>query len=537
MPYRVLVSETLAPEGLAILRAEPEIEVVERPPLKGPELAKEIGDYDALIVRSGAKVTAEAIAAATRLKVIGRAGIGVDNIDVPAATRRGIVVMNTPGGNNVTTAEHAISLLLACARFIPQANASLRAGKWERSKFTGTEVTGKTLGVVGLGNIGRIVADRALGLQMKVVAYDPFVTAETKPMEVELVSLEELFVRSDFVSVHVPLTNETRNLIDAAAIAKMKQGVRIINCARGGIVDEQAVADAIKSGHVAGAAFDVFSQEPPSEDNPLIGLPQVVATPHLGASTGEAQTNVAIAIAEQVSAFLLRGAITAAVNMPAMTPEQREHLGPFLVLGEKLGSLVAQLGTKGDGAQGGAPVEVAIEYRGDVADYGTKTVTAAILRGLLVPILGGDLNYVSAPVVARERGIDVRETVSTQPSDFRNRVALKVRFASGLTHEVAGAVFGRSTMRLVKLNDFFLEAVPEGHILMLHNRDVPGVVGRVGTLLGQHGVNIAGLELGREKIGGRAVSLFHIDDPVPEPVLAELRKAPEIISAALIHLE
>ena len=536
MSYRVLVSETLAPEGLAILRAHPEIEVVERPPLKGPELAAEIGDYDALIVRSGAKVTAEAIAAATKLKVIGRAGIGVDNIDVPAATRRGIVVMNTPGGNNVTTAEHAISLLLACARFIPQANASLRAGKWERTKFTGSEVTAKTLGVVGLGNIGRIVADRALGLQMKVIAYDPFVTPETKPMQVELVTLDELFRRSDFVTVHVPLTNETRNLIDAAAIAKMKPGVRIVNCARGGIVDEQAVADAIASGHVAGAAFDVFAQEPPGENHPLIALPQVVATPHLGASTGEAQTNVAIAIAEQVSEFLLRGAITAAVNMPAVTPEQRELLGPFLRLGEKLGSLVAQLGATAT-PTGGAPVEVAIEYRGDVADYGTKTVTAAILRGLLVPMLGSDLNYVSAPVVARERGIDVRETLSTQPSDFRNRVAVKVLFASGATHEVAGAVFGRSTMRLVKLNDFFLEAVPDGHILMLHNRDVPGVVGRVGTLLGQHKVNIAGLELGREKIGGQAVSLFHVDDPVPEAVLAELRKAPEIISAALIHLE
>jgi D-3-phosphoglycerate dehydrogenase len=355
-------------------------------------------------------------------------------------------------------------------------------------------------------------------------------------MEVELVSLDELFARSDFVTVHVPLTAETRNLIDAAAIAKMKPGVRIVNCARGGIVDEQAVADAIKAGQVAGAAFDVFTKEPPGEDDPLIGLPQVVATPHLGASTGEAQTNVAVAIAEQVSAFLLRGAITAAVNMPAVTPEQREFLLPFLHLGEKLGSLVAQLGaTEAPGKA--APLEVAIEYRGDVAEYGTKTVSAAILRGLLVPMLGPELNYVSAPVVARERGIDVRETISTQPSDYRNRVAVKVRFSSGVTHEVAGAVFGRRTVRLVKLNDFFLEAVPEGYILMLLNRDVPGVVGGVGTLLGQHKVNIAGLELGREKVGGQAVSLFHVDDPVPEAVLAELRKAPDVISAALIHLE
>ncbi len=536
MSHRVLISEALAPEARQILAAVAGIEVDERGVLKVDELVPIIGDYDALIVRSGTKVTAEVIAAATRLKVVGRAGIGVDNIDVLAATRRGIVVMNTPGGNNVTTAEHAISLMLACARHIPQANASLRAGKWERSKFLGTEITGKTLGVVGLGNIGRIVADRALGLQMKVVAHDPFVTPESRPLEVELVSLDELLARSDFISVHVPLTPETRNAIDARALAKTKLGVRIINCARGGIVDEQALADAIRSGHVAGAALDVFAQEPPPPDHALIGLPQVVATPHLGASTGEAQVNVAVAIAEQVIAFLERGAITAAVNMPPLTPEQREVLGPFLVLGEKLGSLAAQLCTMDAPPGGGAPVEVAIEYRGDAAEHGTKTITAAIMRGLLVPMLGDELNYVSAPAIARERGIRVDETVSMQPGDYRNRIGVKVRFASGIAHEVAGAVFGHSTMRLIKLDHFFLEAVPEGYILMLYNRDVPGVVGKVGSLLGEHRVNIAGLELGRERIGGQAVSLFHVDDPVSAEVLAALRRVPEIISAALIRL-
>jgi D-3-phosphoglycerate dehydrogenase len=532
----VLVAETLANEGREILVREADIEIDERPALSAAELVREIGNYDALIMRSGTKVTADVIAAATRLKVIGRAGIGVDNIDVAAATRRGIVVMNTPGGNNVTTAEHTISLMLACARYIPQANASLRAGKWERSKFTGSEVTGKTLGVIGLGNIGRIVADRALGLQMKVIAFDPFVTADKKPMGVELASFDDVLARSDFVTLHVPLTSDTRNLIDAAAIARMKPGVRIINCARGGIVDEAALAEAVKSGHVAGAALDVFAEEPPPPGSELVALPQVVATPHLGAATGEAQTNVAIAIAEQVVAFLKRGAITSAVNMPAITPEQRELLGPFLILGEKLGSLACQLSNVDRRSGGGAPVSVAIEYRGDVAEYGTKTVTAAILRGLLVHILGDELNYVSAPVIARERGIDVSETISTHPADFRNRVGVRVSFSSGAKHEVAGAVFGRSTMRLVKLNDFFLEAVPDGYILMLYNRDVPGVVGKVGTLLGAHRVNIAGLELGRERIGGQAVSLFHVDDPVPESVLAELRKVPEIISAALIRL-
>ncbi|MBU6283094.1 phosphoglycerate dehydrogenase, partial [bacterium] len=308
MAHRVLVSEALAPEGTSILRAADGIEVDERGVLKKEEILPIIGDYDALIVRSGTKVTEEVIAAGKRLKVIGRAGIGVDNIDVPAATRRGIVVMNTPGGNNVTTAELAISMLLASARHIPQANASLRAGKWERSKFVGSEVMGKTLGVVGLGNIGRVVADRATGLHMKVVAYDPFVTEQTKPIAVDLVSLDELYARSDFITIHVPLLPETKNLIDAAALAKTKPGVRIVNCARGGIVDEKALADAIRAGHVAGAALDVFASEPPAADDPLVALPQVVATPHLGASTDEAQVNVAVAIAEQVVAFLSRGA-------------------------------------------------------------------------------------------------------------------------------------------------------------------------------------------------------------------------------------
>ena len=536
MAHRVLVSEALAPEGSAILRASPDVVVDERGILKKEELLPIIGDYDALIVRSGTKVTEEIIAAAKNLKVIGRAGIGVDNIDVPAATRRGIVVMNTPGGNNVTTAELAISMMLASARHIPQANAALRAGRWERSKFVGSEVMGKTLGVIGLGNIGRVVADRAMGLQMKVVAYDPFVTEQTKPLAVELVSLDELYARSDFITVHVPLLPETKNLIDAAALAKTKPGVRIVNCARGGIVDEQALADAIRSGHVAGAAIDVFAEEPPKADDPLIALPQVVATPHLGASTGEAQVNVAIAIAEQVVAFLTRGAITAAVNMPALTPEQRDVIGPFLVLGEKLGSLAGQLCGIDTPPCAGAPVEVAIEYSGEVVDHPTKAITAAILRGLLLPMLGADLNYVSAPVIARERGIHVTETTTMQPSDYRNRIAVKVRFSSGTTHEVAGAVFGRSTIRLVKLDGFSLEAVPDGYILALYNRDVPGVVGRVGTLLGRHHGNIAGLELGREKTGGQAVSLFHVDDPVPPEVLAELREAPEIISAALLRL-
>ena len=529
MAHRVLVSDKLAPEGLAILRAASDLEVDDRPGLAPAELLAVIADYDALVIRSGTRVTAEVIAAATRLRVIGRAGIGVDNVDVPAATRRGIVVMNTPGGNNVTTAEHALSLMLSLARFVPQADASLRSGQWERNKFTGTEITGKVLGVVGLGNIGRIVADRGAGLAMKVLAYDPFLTPGNAPPAVEIVSLDDLFARSDFVTVHVPLTAETRNLIDAAAMARMKKGVRIINCARGGIVDEQALAAALASGKVAGAAFDVFVEEPPPRDHPLLALPNVVVTPHLGASTGEAQTNVAVAIADQVAAFLSRGAVAAAVNMPPVTPEDREFLAPWLLLGEKLGSLMGQLG-------GGAPKSVEISYEGQVAERGMRTVTAAVLRGVLVPILGDEVNWVSAPVVARERGIEVRETTLGRPSGFRDSVMVHVGFADGSHRLAAGAVFGNGIARLVRLDGFHLEAAPEGYILLLENRDVPGVVGRVGTLLGKGQVNIAGLQLGREKVGGRALSLFQIDEPVPEAVLVELRQAPEILSARLLHL-
>jgi D-3-phosphoglycerate dehydrogenase len=533
MAYRVLVSDKLAPEGLEILAAQKGLAVDNRPGLPADQLLEVIADYDGLVIRSGTKVTAEVIEAATKLKVVGRAGIGVDNVDVPAASRRGIVVMNTPGGNNTTTAEHAISLLLASARHIPQAHASLTKGKWERSKFTGTEVFGKTLGVVGLGNIGRIVADRGVGLAMKVIAYDPFVTPEKAPLAAELVSLDELFARSDFVTVHVPLTNDTRGLIDREAIGKMKEGVRIINCARGGIVDEEALAEGIRAGKVAGAALDVFVTEPPPADHPLLQLPEVVVTPHLGASTGEAQVNVAVAIAEQVVAFLQRGAITAAINMPAVTPEQREVLAPYLDLGEKLGSLAAQLAAGEQGTRAGTPVKVGIEYQGDAVDLGTKTVTSAVLRGLLCPFLGDDLNYVSAPAVARERGIEVEETTSMKASDFRNRVSVKVEFAGGSKHDVAGAVFAGRFGRIVKIDDFFLEAEPEGTILMLHNRDVPGVVGKVGTLLGVNDVNIARLELGRK--GEHAVSLFHVDGEVPEVVLEQLRNAEEVTSATVIR--
>lgn len=529
MAHRVLISDSLSEQGLERLRACPEIEVDVRPGLKGEELLRAIPAYQGLIIRSGTKVTKEVIDAATNLRVVGRAGIGVDNVDVEAATKRGIVVMNTPGGNNVTTAEHAISLMLALARNIPQANASLKSGQWKREKFTGSEICNKVLGVIGLGNIGSIVAERALGLKMQILAYDPFVSPETAAkLRVELASLDDMYARADFITVHTPMTKETRGLIGAAAFAKMKKGVRIINCARGGIVDEAALAQAIKDGVVAGAALDVFEEEPPPANHPLLQVEQVICTPHLGAATDEAQINVAIAIAEQVVNFLSQGVIQNAVNFPSMTPKMLTILQPYLVLGEKLGGFLSQLADS-------APQEIQVEYSGDIIDYDAAPATAAVLRGILSPFLETPVNYVNAPHIARERGIRVIESRSNRPSDFLNSITVRVASASGVK-TVEGAVFSNNAVRLVRVNDFYLEAVLDGHIIVLNNRDVPGVVGAVGTLLGQRGINIAGLELGRDLVGGMAISLIHVDGQVPQEVLAELRTLEPIISAQQIKL-
>ena len=529
MPYRVLATDPLAAQGVEVLRSNPEIELDLRPGMPAAELAAAIGGYDGLVIRSGTRVTADTLKEPGRLRVIGRAGIGVDNIDVAAATMRGIVVMNTPGGNNVTTAEHTITLMLALARWIPQADASLHAGRWERGRFEGTEVCNKTLGIIGLGNIGTIVAERAQGLRMRVIAHDPFVTAEVAAkLKVELVTLEELYARADFISVHTPLTAETRGLVNRAAFAKMKRGVRLVNCARGGIIDESDLAEAIEAGQVAGAAIDVFAKEPPPPDHPLLKLPQVICTPHLGASTSEAQVNVAVAIAEQVTKFLLRGEVESAVNMPSVSREMLALLRPHLLLGEKLGSFLSQLSPE-------APTQLEVEYAGQVTELDWRPVTNAILRGLLSPFLDVAVNYVNAPAIARERGIKVLEARASHSSDFVNSITVRVTRASDKS-EVEGAVFGTSILRLVRINDFYMEAVPEGYVLMLNNHDVPGVVGRVGTLLGAHGINIAGLELGRERVGGMALSFVHVDEVVPEAVLEELRRSPDIVAAQLLKL-
>lgn len=527
--YKVLVADKLAPEGLEILRAGKGIEVETATGLDPEEFVRRIPAFHGLIVRSGSTVTSEVIAAADNLRVIGRAGIGVDNIDVPAATARGIVVMNTPSGNNVTTAEHAISMMLSLARSIPQATASMKAGRWEKGKFLGSEVFKKTLGVVGLGNIGRLVAERGLGLKMHVVAYDPFLTAElASKLGVELVSLDDLYARADFITVHVPLMAETRGLIGRDAFAKMKKGVRLVNCARGGIVDEFALADALRDGHVAGAALDVFEQEPPPADHPLLGMDRVICTPHLGAATGEAQLNVAIAIAKQIVNYLENDVIQDAVNVPSISPEQRKVLRPYLTLCEKLGSFQGQM-------LDGAPSEVAIEYAGEVGSLDSKPLTVAVLHGLLAPVVASSVNYVNAPAIARERGIKVVESSTTNSKTFSNHVTVRVTTSSGV-HVVSGAIFGQDIIRLVRINDFFVDSQPEGYILLLHNRDVPGVVGSVGALLGGASVNIARLELGRDEVGGNAVSLIHVDAAIPDDVMAEMRKLPNIVSADLIRL-
>jgi D-3-phosphoglycerate dehydrogenase / 2-oxoglutarate reductase len=527
--FRVLLSDALAPQGIDVLKGYPALAFDVKTGLNPSELASIIAPYDALIIRSATRVTREVIDQATSLRVIGRAGVGVDNVDLDSATRRGIVVMNSPQGNSVTTAEHTISMLMALARHIPAANAAIKAGRWDRSKFTGVEVSHKTLGIIGLGNIGRIVADRAHGLKMKVIGFDPILTAEAASKAgIELVGLETLYRESDFITVHAPLTEETRGLVNGRAFAMMKKGVRVINCARGGIIDETALLEALKSGQAAGAALDVFVEEPPPPDHPLLRLDNLIATPHLGAATGEAQVQVAVDIAHQVADFLVAGTIRHAVNIPALSIKELEVLGPHLALGEKLGQLAAQL-------IGEAPTHVKVSFAGDSADLNSEPIIASVLRGLLSGFLAQKLNYVNAPYLARERGITVTETRSRETTDYVNTLTITVTTRNG-SHEVAGAVIGNRVLRMVRIDGFPIEAAPEGYFLILHNRDVPGVVGAIGTILGQAGINIAGLELGRDRAGGTALSLVEVDGPVSASMLERLKTIPAITSASLIKL-
>jgi D-3-phosphoglycerate dehydrogenase len=516
MAPRVLISDALSSAAVAIFK-DRGLDVEFQPSLgkDKDKLATTINGFDGLAIRSATKVTSKLLENAKSLKVIGRAGIGVDNVDIAAATARGIIVMNTPFGNSITTAEHAISLMLALARQIPEADSSTRAGKWEKNKFLGVEIFGKTLGIIGCGNVGSIVADRAIGLKMKVIAYDPFLSAERAlKLGVEKVELDELWRRADFITLHTPLTEKTRNIISAETLARMKRGVRLINCARGELVEETALAAALKSGQVAGAALDVFREEPATQSM-LFGLPNVVCTPHLGASTMEAQENVALQIAEQMSDYLLRGAISNAVNFPSISAEEAPKLKPFIALAEKLGSFAGQLTESGI-------KQVRLTYEGVVAQMNTKALTSAAVAGLLRPMLQ-EVNVVSAPIVAKDRGIIVEDTRRDAEGDYDSLITLAV-VTDRQTRSVSGTVFADGRPRIVDIKGIRMDAEFAPSMLYVTNEDKPGFVGRFATMLAEAGINIATFHLGRESRGGSAIALVEIDGGVPPDVLARVQQ-------------
>ncbi len=516
--YRVLISDPMDPKAAEVFRASG-VEVDEKPGLTPAELEAIIGDYDGLAIRSATKVSADLLAAAANLKVIGRAGIGVDNVDIPAATARGIVVMNTPFGNSITTAEHAVALMFALARELPAADISTQAGKWEKNRFMGVELTSKTLGLVGCGNIGSIVADRALGLRMKVVAYDPFLTPERAvELGVEKVELDELLRRADFITLHTPLTDQTRNILSRANLAKTKRGVRIVNCARGGLIDEAALKEALESGQVAGAALDVFAEEP-ARDNPLFGARGLVATPHLGASTTEAQVNVAIQVAEQMADFLVRGGVTNALNMPSLTAEEAPRLRPYMELAEKLGSLIGQV-------EGRRISGVSVEVEGAAAQLNQKPITGAVLAGLM-RVHSDSVNMVNAPFLAKERGLDLREVRHDREGDYHTLVRVTVTTPDG-PRSVAGTLFGNAAARLVDMVGIAIEAELDGEMIYIVNEDAPGFIGRLGTMLGEAGLNIATFHLGRREAGGEAVALVSVDGHIGPELVAGLESLPGV---------
>ncbi len=518
---KVLISDSLSEKAVSVFQSRG-IKTTFEPKLGKDKdaLAKELRAYDGLAIRSATKVTDELLSNADKLKVIGRAGIGVDNVDILAATAKGIIVMNTPFGNAVTTAEHAIAMLMAVARQIPQANQSTRAGKWEKSKFVGVELLNKTLGLIGAGNIGSIVADRAAGLKMRVVAYDPYLSDErAEAIGVEKANLEELLARADFITLHTPLNNDTRNLLSAEALEKCKKGVRVINCARGGLIDEKALADALDSGHVAAAALDVFEEEP-AHDNVLFKHENVICTPHLGASTGEAQENVAVQIAEQMSDYLTKGAITNAINFPSITAEEAPRLTPYVKLAEQLGSFAGQLTES-------IIKTVHIEYCGEVANLNIKPMTAAAMAGLLRPTLA-DVNMVSAVSKAADRGIKIEELLCASQSTYDSFIKLTVK-TDEYNRSLAGTVFSDKRPRIIQVRDIDMEFEVTPHMMFVRNIDSPGFIGQYGTVLGQHGVNIATMNLGRERPGGDAINVVSVDEPISDEVLAIVAALPQVV--------
>ena len=512
---KVLISDNLGPVGIDRFQQEPECVVDIKVGLPLEEQIRIIDGYDALVIRSATQVTEALLSAAKNLKVIGRAGIGLDNVDIPAATRRGIVVMNTPGGNVITTAEHAIAMLLALSRNIPRGTSTLKSGQWEKKSLQGREVFNKVLGVIGFGKIGSIVADLARGLKMQVMVYDPFVTPERiEKAGFQSVSLEQLYQQSDYITLHVPKLKNTIGFINQDAFRLMKDGVMIINCARGGIVDENDLFDAIQAGKVAGAALDVFDNEPPV-DSPLLKLDQVICTPHIGASTEEAQANVAIAVANQIIDYLKNGTVVNAVNVPSVTGEMLKRLSPFLSLADQMGCLQAQL-IKG-------PIkEVIIEYRGDFLSLDLSAVTISVLKGLLDSIAKDAINFVNAPVIAKEMGITVTEKEIPDAQEYLNLITVEV-VTTQMTSTVSGTIFGKNQARVVRINSFRLEMIPKGHLALIHNVDVPGSIGEIGTLLGNYNINIGRMQVGQEEEGDRNIIFLATDTPIPESVLEELR--------------
>jgi len=526
---KVLVSDPLSKQGLEILEKAESIEVDVKTGLKPEELIAYISEYEGLIVRSETKVTKEVIEAGKKLQVIGRAGVGVDNINVEAATKKGIIVMNAPGGNTVSTAEHTIAMLLALSRNIPQADKSTKEGKWERKKYIGVELSGKTLGVIGLGRIGSYVSQIALAFNMKVLAYDPYISSEkAKRLGVELVSLDELYKNSDFITLHVPKSDETKKMISKAEIDKMKDGVRIINCARGGLIDEEALYEALKSGKVAGASLDVYENEPPTGSS-LLELENCITVPHLGASTYDAQINVGVEVAQQVVDALSGGPIRNAVNIQQVDPDVLQEIQPYLILAEKIGSLSAQLNVSGI-------QQVEIEISGDIAIYEIPPFTVAVLKGLLSAILKEPVvNYVNAPVMAKERGINIVELRKTKEVDFVNLITVKVK-TDEKTSQISGSIFHKNDIRIVAIDGFRIDAIPQGDMLVISNIDKPGVLGKIATILGKNNINIAGLQMGRKAIGGKQMIVLNVDEPISNPVLQEINSQEEILDVKLVKL-
>jgi len=526
---KILVSDPLSEEGLKILKEQKEFQVDIKTDLKPDALKEIIKDYDALVVRSATKVTKDVLALATKLKVIGRAGVGLDNVDLEAATQKGIIVMNTPAGNTISTAEHTMSMILALSRNIPQANGSTKKGEWKRSKFMGVELYGKVLGIVGFGRIGSEVARRSLSFGMKVLAFDPFLSLEVaQSIGVELVELKELLEKSDYITVHTPLTEETKHMVSTKEFAMMKKGVRVINCARGGIIDEAALVHAIKEGRVVGAALDVFEKEPLATDSELLQLDNVVVTPHLGASTEEAQVNVAIEVAQIVADALLGKGIRNAANYPCLEPEVCKIIEPYINLAEKLGSFSSQLVE-------GRLLQLNINYSGDIIQYDLTALTLALVKGVLSPMLQETVNFINAVTLAKERGIKINEAKSSREEEFVTLIQLEVK-TDKETKRICGTLASNKQPRIVKIDECYVEMTPLGEIIFIQNWDKPGIIGNLGSLLGKHDINIAAMTFGRDKPGGRAISVLNVDSPVSAEITAKIRKLENILSVKVIRL-